>query len=100
MINIRTAAKFSTMTLSTNFYLKLSFTILIFISFLTTSNHITANELSTAHRSPAVNGQLFRLNKPLSGVKIIRKLTYITGTEITEITQTDREGNFKFVEKI
>ena len=87
------------MTLSTNFSLDLSLTILIFISFLTISNHITANELSMAHLSPAVNGQLFRLNKPLSGVKIIRKLTYITGTEITEITQTDREGNFKFVEK-
>jgi len=87
------------MTLSTNFSLDLSLTILIFISFLTISNHITANELSTAHLSPAVNGQLFKLNKPLSGVEIIRKLTYATGKEITETTQTDRKGNFKFVAK-
>ncbi|WP_435275356.1 DUF6795 domain-containing protein [Psychrobium sp. nBUS_13] len=60
---------------------------------------MTANNSGNAHLSPVVNGQLFRLDKPLSGIEIIRKLSYGNGQEIIDTVTTDRKGNFKFSEK-
>ncbi len=73
--------------------------LLLALLWLFTANHALASAPKAYHLSPEVNGQLFRLDKPLSGIEVVRKLSYPNGEEIVDTTTTDRAGKFTFAEK-